>query len=135
MSDQPPLLIEGFRPEELPEAFGPQFQAEILAGRPLVARAGTSEVLMSLELRDDLLRAELAHVDGGGEGVLPALISIIVRLARLRGAREVEWLVFATNCARPNPRLRPVLERRGFVVKEISGRGPCYYRRDALGGP
>ena len=116
----------------MPEALGPELQAEILAGRPLVARVGTSEVLMSLELRDDLLRAELAHVDGGGEGVLPALFSIIIRLARLQGARQVEWLVFATNCARPNPRLRPVLERRGFIVKEISGRGPCCYRRDTF---
>ena len=134
MSAETGLLIEGFRPEELPEALGPELQREILAGRPLVARAGTSEVLMSLELRDDLLRAELAHVDGGGEGVLPALFSIIVRLARLQGAREVEWLVFATNCARPNPRLRPVLERRGFIVKEISGRGFCYYRKDVVSG-
>jgi hypothetical protein len=132
MSAETGFLIEGFRPDELPEALSPELQREILGGRPLVARAGTSEVLMSLELRDDVLRAELAHVDGGGEGVLPALLSIIIRLGRIHGAREVEWLVFATNCARPNPRLRPVLERRGFVVKEIPGRGPCYYRRDAL---
>jgi hypothetical protein len=87
---------------------------------------------MSLELRDGVLRVELAHVDGGCEGVLPALFSIIVRLARLHGAREVEWLVFATNCAWPNPRLRPVLERRGFIVKDVPGRGSCYYRRDAV---
>ena len=132
MSGKAGLLIEGFRPEELPEALGPDLQREILAGRPLVARAGTSEVLMSLELHGDVLRAELAHIDGGGEGVLPALFSIIVRLAKLHRAREVEWLVFATNCSRPNPRLRPVLERRGFVVKEVSGRGRCYYRKDAV---
>jgi hypothetical protein len=126
------LLIEGFRPDELPAALGPELQRELLRGRPLVARAGTSDVLMSLELRDGVLRAELAHVDGGGEGILPALFSIIVRLGRLHDAREVEWLVFATNCARPNPRLRPVLERRGFVVREISGRGFCYYRKDLV---
>jgi len=37
-------------------------------------------------------------------------------LSRLPESR----LVFATNCARPNPRLRPILEARGFVVR----RGP-----------
>ena len=69
MSTKKVFLIEGFRPDELPEALGPELQREILAGRPLVARAGTSEVLMSLELRNGVLRVELVHVDGGGEGL------------------------------------------------------------------
>lgn len=126
------LLIEGFRPEQLPEALGPELEDDILRGRPIVARAGTAEILMAIKLRGSSLRAELAHVDGGGEGVLPALFSIIIRLARQRGASEVEWLVFATNCARPNPRLQPVLERCGFIVTQIPERGFCYYRRDGL---
>jgi hypothetical protein len=134
MTAKSELLIEGFRPGDLPEALGSDLQREVLRGRPLVARAGTSEVLMCLELREEVLRAELGHVDGGGEGVLPALFSIIVRLARLHGAREIEWVVFATNCARPNPRLRPILERRGFIVREVPGRGACYYRKDEVGG-
>jgi hypothetical protein len=131
--DRPQLLIEGYRPDELPEALDPELEAEVLSGRPLVARVGTAEVLISLALDGSLLRAELAHVDGGGEGVLPILISVILRLARRRGASDVEWLVFATNCARPNPRLRPILEGRGFVVREIPARGFCYYRRDRVG--
>ena len=89
-------------------------------------------MLISLAEDGGLFRAELAHVDGGGEGVLPTLISVILRLARRRAAYEIEWLVFATNCARPNPRLRPVLERRGFVVREVPDRGFCYYRRDRV---
>jgi hypothetical protein len=124
------LLIEGYLPSELPEALGPELEAEVVNGRPLVARVGTAEVLISLSLDGRLLRAELAHIDGGGEGVLPTLISVILRFARRRGATEIEWLVFATNCARPNPRLRPILERRGFIVREIPDRGFCYYRRD-----
>jgi hypothetical protein len=126
------LLIEGFRPGDLPEALGPELEAQVLNGRPLVARVGTAEVLISLAVDGGLFRAELAHVDGGGEGVLPTLISVIVRLARRRAAHEIEWLVFATNCARPNPRLRPLLERRGFVVREVPDRGFFYYRRDRI---
>jgi hypothetical protein len=126
------LLIEGYRPEDLPDALGKELQDEILVGRPIVARVGTAEVLMSLHLETATLRAELAHVDGGGEGALPALFSVIVRFARAREADAIEWFVFATNCARPNPRLRPILERRGFVVRDIEGRGACYYRRDDL---
>jgi hypothetical protein len=126
------VLIEGFRPSELPEALGPALEAEVVSGRPLVARVGTADVLLSLAIEGDVLRAELAHVDGGGEGVLPALFPVVVRLAQRRGAAEIEWLVFATNCARPNPRLRPILERRGFAVREIPGRGVCYHRRDLV---
>jgi hypothetical protein len=122
-------------PSELPEALGPELEAEVVNGRPLVARVGTAQVLISLALDDRLLRAELAHVDGGGEGVLATLISVIVRFARQRGATEIEWLVFATNCARPNPRLRPILEGRGFTVREVPDRGFCYYRRDKTVSP
>jgi hypothetical protein len=124
------LLIEGYLPSELPDALGPELEAEVVNGRPLVARIGTAEVLISLALDGRLLRAELAHVDGGGEGVLAALISVIMRFARRRDATEIEWLVFATNCARPNPRLRPILEKRGFIVREVPDRGFCYYRRE-----
>ena len=127
------LLIEGFRPGDLPDALGPDLEAEVINGRPMVARVGTAEVLISLSVDGRLFRAELAHVDGGGEGVLPTLISVILRLARRRAADEIEWLVFATNCARPNPKLRPLLERRGFVVREVPDRGFCYYRRDSVG--
>jgi len=124
------VLIEGYLPSELPDALGPELEAQVVNGRPLVARVGTAEVLISLALDGHVLRAEIAHVDGGGEGVLPTLIPVIVRFARRRGASEIEWLVFATNCARPNPRLRPILEARGFVVREVPDRGVCYYRRD-----
>jgi hypothetical protein len=134
MARRDELLIEGFRPDDLPAALGPDLEAEVMTGRPMVARIGTAEVLISLAMNGGLFRAELAHVDGGGEGVLPTLISVIVRLARRRGAEEIEWLVFATNCAKPHPMLRPLLERRGFEVREIEHRGFCYYRRDRVDG-
>jgi hypothetical protein len=63
---------------------------------------------------------------------LPTLMSAILRLAQLRHASELEWFVFAANCARPNLRLRPILERRGFTLRETPNGGSCYYRRVAL---
>jgi hypothetical protein len=132
MLDPEQLLIEGFRPDELPEALGPEVEAEVLNGRPMVARVGTAEVLISLNFDGGLFRVELAHVDGGGEGVIPALTAVLLRLARRRGATDIEWFVFATNCARPNPKLRPILERRGFMVRDFPDRGFCYYRRDRM---
>src|SRR5262249_50572773 len=48
--------------------------------------------------------------------------------ARARGLTKLEWLVRATACTRPNPRLRPVLERMGFEVKSLPDRGQCYWR-------
>lgn len=32
------------------------------------------------------------------------------------------WIVHALTCAAPNPRLRALLERRGFVAVDYNGR-------------
>ena len=36
----------------------------------------------------------------------------------------------AVSCAKPNLKLRKVLERRGFVVEEIKGIGAAYHLTD-----
>jgi hypothetical protein len=41
---------------------------------------------------------------------------------------QSEWLVYATACAKPNLKLRRVLERRGFTVREVPGKGECYHQ-------
>jgi hypothetical protein len=78
------------------------------------------------------LIVELAHVDGGGEGVLPTLAALAQRYGRRRGVSQIEWFVYATHCANPNLKLRRVLERRGFVVRDVAGKGECYYLASAL---
>src|SRR5262249_62180989 len=118
----------------LPDALGPELLADVLSGRSIVARAGTVEILLSAEIRGGVLAVHLAHVDGGGEGVLPALMAAFVRLAKSREATAVEWAVHATNCAKPNPRLRPILERRGFSIAAASDGTTFYFRRDELLG-
>jgi hypothetical protein len=68
-------------------------------------------------MQANVLAVHLAHVDGGGEGVLPALMGVFLRLAKSRDAIAIEWVVHATNCAKPKPRLRRILERRGFSIR------------------
>jgi hypothetical protein len=127
-------LIEGYPAEQLPDALSPELLADVLSGRSIVARAGSAKILLSAEIKVDILRVHLAHIDGGGEGVLPALMAVFVRVARSREATAVEWFVHATNCAKPNPRLRPILERRGFSIVEASDGTTHYFRRDELPG-
>ena len=48
------------------------------------------------------------------------------RIAERRGLKEIEWLVYATNCAKPNPKLKRVLERSGYTVATDDKRGDLY---------
>jgi len=120
------VRIEGMSVEEilaLPEA---ELDVLVFTGTPLVFKAGTAEVLGRFEVDGQRLVAELAHVDGGGEGVLPSITSVLQAIAKRRQLREIDWIVYATNCAKPNPKLRRVLERRGFVIDHHVQKGECY---------
>ena len=88
--------------------------------------AGSATILGQFGVQADQLVIELAQIDGGGEGVLPSLAAVAQRYARRRKLRTIEWLVYATACARPNLKLRRVLERRGFTVREVPGKGACH---------
>jgi len=122
------ILIEGFTPEEiltLPDDYADQ---HVLTGKPLVFRVGSAQILGEFRRSDSRLTVELAQIDGGGEGVLPALWILAERYARRRHLAEVEWIVHAVSCARPNLKLRRVLERRGFEIRTLDGRAQIYYR-------
>ena len=61
-------------------------------GRPIVFRAGSSTVLAAVQIEGRRLIIELAHIDGGGEGVLPTLWRFVrasgaVRRDRVASAR------------------------------------------------
>jgi hypothetical protein len=75
---------------------------------------------------------ELAQIEAGGEGVLPALTALAQKYAKKRGLKKIEWVVHALNCAKPNPKLKRVMERRGFVVTEVEGKGLAYYLVDEI---
>ena len=122
------ITIEGHTPEELLAALTSEMEPLVFSGHPVVFQAGSAKVLGQFSCTADALIVELAHIDGGGEGVLPTLAVLAQRFAKARRIGKVEWFVYATHCAQPNPKLRRVLERRGFVVREVPGRGPCYYQ-------
>ena len=121
------INVEGYTPDEILGLPDEQLDGFVLAGRPLVFRAGSAEILGEFRIRDGSLIVELAQIDGGGEGVLPVLTSLAQRYAKKRGLEKVEWVIHALNCAEPNLKLRRVMERRGFVVREVEGIGEAYY--------
>lgn len=121
------ITFEGYTGEEILALPGDQVDALVLVGSPVVFRAGSAEVIAEFLICERTFVAELAHIDGGGEGVLPALWVLAERFARRRGLAHVEWIVHARTCATPNPKLRRVLERRGFEAREIEGVGEVYY--------
>jgi hypothetical protein len=135
MTPEAPILIEGYTPEELLSALDAETEALVFSGRAILFRAGTATVLGQFALNERTLVVELAQIEGGGEGVLPTLVTLAQRVARARNLDAIEWLVYATNCAKPNPKLRRVLERRGFVKRDVPGKGECYYSLAQLQGP
>lgn len=121
------VLIEGYTPDEILSLSEEQLSAFVLIDGPLVFKVGLAEILGEFRISGTRLIVELAHVDGGGEGVLPVLWKVIERSALQRGLHEVEWIVYATHCAKPNLKLRRVLERLGFTVRDVPGYGDAYY--------
>jgi hypothetical protein len=126
------LLIDGYTADEILGLSNEDLRAIALSDDPIVFKAGSASLLGRFKVEDGTLRIELAHVDGGGEGALPALAALARRYALREGLTSIDWRVHAVHCARPNLKLRRILERRGFVVTEVEGIGECYQRVEAL---
>jgi hypothetical protein len=126
------ICIEGYTPDELLALPDEQIGAWIFTGGPVVFRAGSAEVLGEFAIRGERQVVELAQIEGGGEGVLPALWLLAGRYSSRRGLREVEWIVHAVHCAQPNLKLRRVLERRGFTLWVVPGHGEAFYYSEQL---
>src|SRR3954453_8549382 len=126
------VLIEGATPEELEALSAQELRELVFIGRPIVFKAGTASILGEFSERGSTLIVELAHIDDGGEGALTTLAAVVQRIAQRQGFQQVDWYVYATNCAQPNLKLRRVLERRGFQVAVVDGKGECYFRSVAV---
>ncbi|MCP4218561.1 MAG: hypothetical protein GY765_28260 [bacterium] len=122
------IKIEGVTIEEILQWPESQFDDLVLIDKPIAVRIGTGEVLGQFAIAGDRLVVELAHIEGGGEGVLPAVSRVAKHIARLKQARSIECVVHALSCARPNPKLRAFLEKTGFEVKHVEGKGEAYYK-------
>jgi hypothetical protein len=121
------ILFDGFSDEEILNLPPEQIEALVLNGEPLVFRIGSAIVLGEFRRQENRLIVELAQIEGGGEGILTSLGSLVQRYARLQNIETVEWIVHAVTCAKPNLKLRRILDRRGFVVHELPGIGEAYH--------
>jgi hypothetical protein len=121
------ILFEGLTKDAILDLPSEQIEQLILTGEPVLFSAGTACILGEFQRRSNVLQVTLAQIEGGGEGVLPALSQLIERYARLHALEGVEWVVHAVHCAKPNLKLKRVLERRGFVIKDIQGT-TAYYK-------
>lgn len=126
------VLIEGYSVEEILAFPNEELDRFVFCGEPIVFRAGSAEILGKFERTDDRLILELAHIDGGGEGALPALGALASRYATREKLAFLEWRVHAVHCASPNPKLRHVLEHRGFEIKTVEHVGECYHLVQAV---
>ncbi len=126
------INVDGYTPEQILNLSDEEFKAFIFVDKPIVFHIGSAEILGEFKVVNEKLIIELAQIDGGGEGVLPIVASLSKKYARNRKLQEIEWIVHALNCAKPNLKLRHVMERKGFKVKEIEGIGKAFYFLDKL---
>jgi hypothetical protein len=126
------INVDGCTPEQILNMSDEEFKAFIFVDKPIVFHIGSAEILGEFKIEIEKLIIELAQIDGGGEGVLPIVASLSKKYARNRKLKEIEWIVHALNCAQPNLKLRHVMERKGFTVKEIEGIGKAFYFLDKL---
>jgi hypothetical protein len=121
------VLIEGYSVDEILGLPNEQLDQFVFCDEPIVFRVGSAEILGSFQRTPDRIILELAHIDGGGEGALPALGALASRYAARESLTFLEWRVHAVHCANPNPKLRHVLQKRGFRIKAVAGVGECYH--------
>lgn len=126
--DRRMVRLDGLTPEEILALPDGEIDALVLCGEAVVFRAGSAEILGRFWIEGDALALELAQIEGGGEGVLPTIASVAQRYARRRGLAAIDWRVHAIDCAKPNLKLRALLERRGFSIEDVAGSGRCFHR-------
>lgn len=126
------LRFEGYSADEILALDSTVVDQWILTGQPAVFRIGTAQILGEFRATKDTLIVELAQIEGGGEGVLLGIASLLKRYARQRSLHTIEWSVHAVDCAKPNLKLRRVLERSGFSIHERVGSGRTFRRTDSF---
>jgi hypothetical protein len=126
------ITFDGLTADEILSLPDDLLNGRVVSGAPLVVRVGTADVLCRFWIDQASLVLELGHIDGGGEGVLPAIAVLAQRFATRRGLQSLDWRVHAITCKEPNLKLRRLLMRRGFAVSDVPGTGVCYQLIQAI---
>ncbi|MGE0490991.1 MAG: hypothetical protein AB7S38_17420 [Vulcanimicrobiota bacterium] len=58
---------------------------------------------------------------------MPAVARLARAIARRRELERIEWVVYAVHCAKPNPKLRRVLEGLGFTIQPHPEFGEAFF--------
>ncbi len=132
MNQPYPILIEGYTPEEVLAFSDEEMRIWIFNDDSLVFKIGSAEILGKFKTQSNKLVIELAQIDGGGEGVLPTLWLLAQQYAIRNELDCVEWLIHAVYCAKPNLKLQRVLQRRGFVIRDVAEIGTVYHYVDQV---
>ncbi|UTW55981.1 hypothetical protein [Kordiimonas sp. SCSIO 12610] len=126
------IEIEGAMLDEILKWPEEIYDALVLIDRPIVVKVGTAEVLGQFVIESNSLVIELAQIDGGGEGVLPAINRIARRIAGLKKVDYIDCIVHAVNCVDPNLKLRSHLLKTGFQIRDLPHKGEAYFKRITL---
>jgi len=112
------ILFDGLTVEELSQLSWEEIEAWIVRDDPIVFRASEADVLAQFSLSEMVLTVQVSVVEGGGDGVLVQLFSVIEKMSRKHQVRKIIWQVHALNCMKPNPKLQRVLRGFDFYVVE-----------------
>ena len=127
------IIIEGYTIDELNSLIGTaDFEELIFTEKPVVFNAGSAEILGQFSKERNELHVDLAHIEGGGEGILIAINSMAKKYAIEKDYDIINWYVHATNCAKPNPKLQRILRLREFEITTIEGKGSVFYKRERV---
>jgi len=122
------IQIEGV-PLEALRALPLHDQDELLSfSKPISFTMGSATILAEFNRNGDELVVNLAHIDGGGEGVLLILWKAMKIYASERDYRSIRWNVHALTCPKPNPRLQRFLRTHDFAEVNDPTYGPIFTR-------
>ena len=128
----PEIRIEGVALSELKALPREDLDALLSYGSPISFNVGSATILAEFNRDEQELKVNLAHVDGGGEGVLLALWKLVQAYAEERDFASIRWNVHALTCAQPNPRLQRFLRANGFVEVDDDQFGRILTRKQSL---
>ena len=127
------ILIDGYSVEELKKLAGDsEFEKLIFTNEPTVFSAGTAEILGQFHKVNNQLHIDLVHIDGGGEGILISIKSIIRTYAKLNNINEINWYVHATNCHKPNNKLQRILQLKNYELKSFDTKGSVLFKKEII---